>query len=95
MARTGGMCGALSGGILAIGLIIGRDSGDNSIEPTYTRVRTLITLFREQHGSTSCPDLIECDLSTEEGQLEFKQKCRIEQCRRYVKDATQITMELV
>jgi C_GCAxxG_C_C family probable redox protein len=89
------MCGALSGGILSIGLLIGRDSADNSLEPAYNQVRSLIALFQGQHGSTSCLDLIECDLSTEEGQLVFQQERRIEQCRRYVKDAAQITLELV
>jgi C_GCAxxG_C_C family probable redox protein len=95
MARTGGMCGALSGAILAIGMVIGRDSAHGSVEPAYSQVRSLIAGFRERHGSTSCPDLIECDLSTEEGQLVFKQEHRIERCRRYVEDAARIGQGLV
>jgi C_GCAxxG_C_C family probable redox protein len=88
------MCGALSGAILGIGLVMGRDSGDGTVEPAYSQVRSLIASFRERHGSTSCPELIECDLSTEEGQLVFEQEHRIERCRRYVEDAARITQAL-
>jgi C_GCAxxG_C_C family probable redox protein len=94
MAHTGGMCGALSGAILAIGLAIGRDSADCSIEPAYSQVRSLIASFQERHGSTSCPELIECDLSTEQGQLVFEQEHRIERCRHYVEDAARIAQGL-
>jgi C_GCAxxG_C_C family probable redox protein len=95
MARTGGMCGALSGAILAISLVAGRDAPDSSIEATYSQVRSLIASFMEKHGSTSCPELIECDLSTQEGQLVFKREHRILRCRRYVEDATRIVQDLL
>jgi C_GCAxxG_C_C family probable redox protein len=94
MAHTGGMCGALSGGILALGLINGRDSADTSMEPLYTQVQSLITLFREHHGSTSCPDLLECDLNTEEGQVIFKREHRIERCERFVADTASIIQRI-
>ena len=35
LARTGGMCGAVSGGIMALGLIYGRDSEDQDFQPLY------------------------------------------------------------
>jgi C_GCAxxG_C_C family probable redox protein len=89
------MCGALSGAILAIGLVMGRDSAEGSIEPAYSQVRSLIASFRERHGSTSCPELIECDLSTKEGQQVFEQEHRIERCRGYVEDAARIAQGLV
>lgn len=95
MARTGGMCGALSGAILAISLVIGRDTSDDSVEATYSQVRSLIASFKEKHGSTRCPELIECDLSTEEGQFAFKREHRIQQCRRYVEDAARIAQDLL
>jgi C_GCAxxG_C_C family probable redox protein len=89
------MCGALSGAILAIGLVIGRDSSHSSIDPTYSQVQSLITTFRDRHGSTNCPELIECDLSTDEGQLVFEEEHRIERCRRYVEGATRIAESLL
>ena len=94
MARTGGTCGAVSGAILGIGLVVGRDSANGSVEPAYAQVRSLIASFQERHGSIYCPELIECDLGTQEGQRVFEQEHRIERCRGYVKDAAGIAWHL-
>ena len=95
MARTGGMCGAVSGAILAIGLVGGRDSAKESVEPAYVRVQSLLTGFTELHGTTSCPGLIECDLATEEGRQTFGREHRIERCQRYVEDAARLADDLL
>jgi len=94
IARTGGMCGAVSGAILGIGLVVGRDSARETVEPAFTQVQSLITSFQERHGSIRCPELIECDLSTHEGQRVFEQEHRIERCRHYVEDAASIAQDL-
>jgi C_GCAxxG_C_C family probable redox protein len=94
MARTGGTCGALSGAILGIGLVVGRDSGEVSVEPAYLIVRRLVEAFLERHGSTACPELIECDLGTTEGQRIFKEEHRVERCRRYVQEAGDMLMQM-
>ena len=94
MARTSGTCGALLGAILGIGLVAGRDSGEASVEPAYTIVRRLVEAFMERHGSTACPELIECDLGTTEGQRIFKEEHRVERCRRYVQEAGDMLMQM-
>ena len=94
MGRTGGMCGAVSGAILAIGLTAGREAADQSVEPAFGMVQTLLREFEARHGSTSCPALIECDLSTAEGQQTFVQEHRMERCRQYVEDAARIVAGL-
>jgi len=94
MARTGGMFGALSGAILGIGLVAGRDSGQGSVEPAYCIVRRLVEAFMEKHGSTVCPELIECDLGTAEGQRIFREDHRVERCRRHVEEAGDMAQQL-
>jgi C_GCAxxG_C_C family probable redox protein len=95
MGRTGGMCGAVSGAILGIGLVAGRQTAQEPIEPAFALVRSLTAGFEGRHGSTCCPDLIECDLATEQGQRTFVQEKRVERCRRYVEDAARIAEELL
>jgi C_GCAxxG_C_C family probable redox protein len=95
MARSGGMCGAVSGAIMGIGLVTGRDSPESSVQPSYELVQQLIHRFSQQHGSTLCPELIGCELNSEEGQREFMEKHLVERCQRYVEDATTIAVALL
>jgi C_GCAxxG_C_C family probable redox protein len=70
IARTAGLCGAVSGGIMAIGLRHGRIRADDDAarETTYIRVRELLRRFEARHGSLDCRDLLGCDIGTPEGQ---------------------------
>ena len=68
MARTCGPCGALTGGILALNLVLGRDNRAQSVERNYAAVQELVERFEQQHGSTQCQQLLGCDLGTVEGQ---------------------------
>src|SRR5512136_2225690 len=43
IARTGGMCGAVSGAIMGINLAAGRSSPSESIEPSYALTQKLIS----------------------------------------------------
>ena len=76
MARKQEVCGAVSGGILAIGLKHGRGEGQDRTptEATYAKVRELMSRFESKHGSCICRTLLnECDLNTPEGQQFFKE----------------------
>jgi C_GCAxxG_C_C family probable redox protein len=76
MGRAQEVCGAISGGILALGVKHGRGEGQDksSTEETYGKVRELISQFKSKHGSCICRTLLEgCDLKTPEGQQFFKQ----------------------
>lgn len=76
MARRGEVCGAITGGILALGLKYGRgDQQDRSAtEQTYQKTLELMAQFERQHGSCSCGVLLEgCNLRTPEGQRFFKE----------------------
>ncbi len=71
---TGGMCGLLSGGILALGLKYGRTQGDQDFGPCMGQTQQFMGWFAERFGSTHCNDLLGCDVSTPEGQAEAKQR---------------------
>jgi peroxiredoxin len=76
MARRQEVCGAVSGGILALGLRHGRGEGQdkNPTEETYRLVRKLTSQFESVHGSCICCTLLQgCDLNTPHGQQSFKQ----------------------
>lgn len=75
IARSGNICGAVSGGILALSLKYGRGEGEDKTktQDTYARVEAFIKAFEEKHGSVKCRELIECDLATEEGTRRFKE----------------------
>ena len=75
MGRKQEVCGAVTGGILVLGLRHGRDStGDRSAaELTYLKTRELMDRFAARHGSCLCRELLQgYDLGTEEGQRRAK-----------------------
>lgn len=77
MARKQEVCGAVTGGILTIGLKYGRGEGQDktATEITYRKVRHLMAQFETRYGSCLCRHLlVGCDLNTTEGQHFFKEK---------------------
>ncbi|MDQ1239817.1 MAG: hypothetical protein QG577_2003 [Thermodesulfobacteriota bacterium] len=95
VSRTCGMCGAVSGAIMAINLFTGRNSPNESVMESYTAARKLLEIFETRFGSTNCKNLIGCDLGTEEGQNFFKSNNLRVQCRRYTEEATGIALSLI
>ena len=95
MSRTCLTCGAVSGGILALGLFFGRSSPEVPVDDCYDEVQKFIQLFQERFGSTNCRELTGCDLGTEEGQEAFKTNNVIEQCREFTVEATRMALSLI
>lgn len=76
MGRKEEVCGAVTGGIIAIGCKYGRGEKDDptATEVTYTKTRELMDQFVLRHGTFSCRKLLDgCDLLTEEGKKHFNQ----------------------
>ena len=76
MAREQEVCGAITGGIIALGLQHGRGEAQDSTptEETYRKVRELMSQFESKHGSCICRNLLNgCDLQTPAGQQYFKE----------------------
>ena len=77
MGRRGEVCGAVTGGILVLGLKYGRSGQQDrsATEDTYQKTLELMARFEKRHGSCSCRVLLDgCDLRTAEGQQFFKQQ---------------------
>lgn len=70
MGRKQEVCGAVTGGILVLGLRHGRGSRDDQAVAgaTYARVRELMDRFAAKHGTCLCRELLSgYNLATEEG----------------------------
>ncbi|MCK4942821.1 MAG: C_GCAxxG_C_C family protein [Candidatus Aminicenantes bacterium] len=94
VSRTRGMCGAVSGAIMAVNMIMGRQSPDQSQEENYLAVQKLLAGFKKEFGSINCWELTGCDLATEAGQNTFRDKNIHERCTRFVQEATRLVMTL-
>lgn len=95
IARTGGICGAVSGGVLALGLVTGRSSGKESREENDRLVRRFLSACEAKFGSTNCEKLIGCRLDTPEGQAFFKQHNLREKCAGFTREAARVASEML
>jgi hypothetical protein len=89
------MCGAVSGGIMAIGLYLGRTWPTDNLDPCYEAVRDFRQNFIAQFNALSCAELIGVHLGTPEGQTEFKEKGKISNCLNYAGEAARMVIEIV
>jgi len=72
-ASCGLVCGALTGGVMAVGLKLGRDKPGGSRDAANTATRELVDSFIEEMGSALCRDLTGVDLRTEEGRRQHSE----------------------
>ena len=72
MSRTAGLCGALVGGVMALGILYGRKSSEDSPKKIYALSERLVRDFEDHLGSRNCSEILGCDISTREGEAEFK-----------------------
>lgn len=74
IARRQEICGAVTGGIMVLGLKYGRGEEQDltAMEDTYAKVHELIRRFEDRHGTCSCLQLLGgCNVATEEGRDYF------------------------
>jgi C_GCAxxG_C_C family probable redox protein len=94
MGRKGEVCGAVSGGILAIGLKHGRGKNDDGAagERTNAKTQELMEQFAEKNGHYICRKLLNgCDLTTAEGRARHKENDdRNTICLQCVRSAVEI-----
>jgi len=72
MARTGGVCGAVVGALMCIGIKHGRDEVGRPEDKAQGLSGEFLRLFREEMGSLNCRELTGIDLSTPEGLAQFR-----------------------
>lgn len=90
MARTCGVCGAVTGSMMGLSLIAGKKGADRAA--TYAITQQFLRDFKARFGSINCPDLTNCDLGTPEGQAKFKAEDIFAHCLDYVTIATQLAL---
>ena len=95
IARTSGMCGAVTGGIMALGILYGRDNAEQSSETIYEKVQHFIQAFEKEYMSTNCFELTGFDLSKEEERQAFFDKGMMEKCRQFTGRAASLVTELI
>jgi C_GCAxxG_C_C family probable redox protein len=96
IGRCGSVCGALTGGVMALGIKYG--ANEPSLEKrlkTYELARKFYKRFEKQHGSVLCRELIGYDLSKpEEYEKAKKAKVFETKCTDFVKKAVETLVEL-
>jgi len=73
VAYSGGLCGAITGAALAVGMLAERRIADHVAAKRVARELVAETLdaFRDEHGAVDCRDLIGYDLRTPDGHDAF------------------------
>lgn len=95
MSRTSNMCGALTGGILALNIVFGRNTPEASIENNYKAVQKLIAEFEHELGSSNCQELLGCDLNDENGQKKFHQEELHLKCAEFTGKAAELVRTII
>jgi C_GCAxxG_C_C family probable redox protein len=88
IGRTQGICGAVSGAIMALGLHANFKEGEgrDKITVVYDETRSFLADFVEQKGAITCLELLSgCSLTTDEGKKRFREENLRDRCFEYVK----------
>lgn len=95
LSRSGGLCGALTGAVLAISLILGRDEASQAVDDCYRATREMMDVFIETFGADTCQTLTGCHLGTDEGQARFRAENMHERCLEFVAGATRLALRAI
>lgn len=98
IARAGLTCGALTGAVLALGMIAGpseyRDRENR--ETAYRLIAPLVEGFRRRMGSALCAEITGVDISTEAGRERFREQNILEEkCVPAVELAARLGAEIL
>jgi C_GCAxxG_C_C family probable redox protein len=98
MGRLQATCGAVTGAYMAIGVKHGKslgDEGNEKREKTYGLVKIFNSEFIKIFSTTSCRELLQCDLNTEEGKkYAADHKLTEKVCERCVLEAVKIVEKI-
>jgi len=98
MGRMAGVCGAVTGAFIVLGLKYGKMRAEDN-EPkqkTYKLVRKFAEKFKARNDSIICKDILECDISTPQGLRIAREKALFSKvCPKFVQDAAEILEEML
>jgi C_GCAxxG_C_C family probable redox protein len=98
ISKTGNICGAVSGGIMVIGLKYGKtQEGDEAAtEKTRALTRQFIREFTAKNGSINCTELLGYDMKTPEGYAAAKESgIFLSKCPALVRDSADILEKIL
>lgn len=95
LSRTAGPCGAVTGAVLGISLVLGRRRVSDPLDECYCATQELLNEFAELFGADTCQALTGCHLGTGEGQARFKNEGIHEQCLGFVAEATRLALKAI
>ncbi len=95
MSHTCGTCGAVTGAVMGISAVLGREDAGASAREAYEAAGTLIKRFEEEFGTRNCQELLGCDLGTREGQRAFLKEGLREKCTSYTGRAAELASEIL
>jgi len=98
VGRTGDICGAVTGAIMAMGWVGGRDvpTDKAAYAKTAEVIRSFLSQFREQHGSTVCAVLTGYDFGDAEAMGRFADDAeRRAKCADYIRTAAAMATEVL
>lgn len=97
MGRQGEVCGALTGGVLIVGLAHGRDRAEDkeTKEAVTAKAAEFVKRFAGVNGALRCRDLTGLDVGSEEGLQEYHAQNLHERCSRIVSNAVRELLDLL
>ncbi len=98
MGRMAGVCGAVSGSFLILGMVYGMTDPlrQEDKELNYRMVRDFAERFKRKNSSITCSELMGCDVSTESGFEQAKAQNLTETvCEKLLEDAVVILEEMI
>jgi C_GCAxxG_C_C family probable redox protein len=86
VGRSEDICGALTGGVMGMGIVMGRRNADEDRLRSYDAAGKLYNLFHERFGSTCCKVLNKSD---------FKSPDHRVRCGEFVSECTRLTLKVI
>ncbi len=98
MGRMAGVCGAVTGAFMVLGLKYGKMRAEDN-EPkqkTYKLVRKFAEKFKARNDSIACKDILGYDISTPQGLRTAREEALFSKlCPKFVQDAAEILEEML
>ena len=98
-SRMGSLCGALQGGILALGMLYGAEgdamSSQETLVESFQPVKRLYREFEKAFGSRLCHEIIQANLDIPEERQRWIDRGGKEECARLCGDTVRILFTII
>jgi len=95
VSLNGLLCGSISGAVLTIGMVHGRNSAEESPTKTWAMVDEFLNAFKERFHYTTCRELTGVNVKTPDGFKKYYESIHDYACAERVKFAVVKTLEIL